>query len=214
MNNSKSLPINAIAIIGCIVICLASVIMYVTTVNNNNATLDAQSARIAQLRQDIANKSASLQESQSQAVQTTTGLNAARVAQDNAIAQAFLKDVMTWDSWDTYDAIRRRCINEYGLDPESRFMSVFLPAVPTRTSNDGTVYNRIDVEGLNCTYEGTTSYVRGINGTTYSYFATVGWSVTSPEGYEGSATAIFIYSIDVNGDIIDLDAYTLPGRTR
>ena len=174
--------------------------------------LSAQAAEINRLESEIRAKTESNTAEIEQNVQSATGLNAERVRQDSRKAEAFLQEVMTWDSWAKYNANRQRCIGTYGLDPESRFMQVFLPEVPTRTSADGTVYNRIDVDGLNARYEKMSVYTRGIAAGTYSYFAYVTWSTRSTDGYEGISTCIFLYDVDSSGNLLNMDAYTVPGR--
>lgn len=194
-----------------IVFCLAILFFFVyqTSTESWDKQLATQQSQIHELENELALKKASKEQAQSQIVQSTTGLNKERVTKDDEIADAFLTQIMTWSSYEEYSAIRQTLLNEYQMSENDNFMKVFMPDVVTKTSPDGTVYNRIDVMGLNVTYEGMKSYVTGIKADVYTYFAFVDWSSSDKNGNEASTTCIFMYSIDSDGNVFDLDASTI-----
>lgn len=191
-----------------ITFCFAGMIsiFYFTQSKKWEEQLDVQQSEIRNLQEKVALVDMSEEEIQRNIIQKTTGLDAERVKKDDEIAEEFLSYVMSWDSYEEYSAIRNDCMKKYNLTENSNFMTIFLPEVVTVTSNDGTVYNRIDTFGLNVKYEEMTSYVTEINADTYSYFTMVDWSSSDDDGNEAYAISIFTYSIDSNGRIFDIDA--------
>lgn len=168
-----------------------------------------QNAGAINLQDENLSEKESTEQEQSEKIEAVASLDITRVEKDDKIAADFLEKIMTWDSYAEYEGIRQELMSTYGLSEDSNFLTVFMPEVVTKTSKDGTVYNRIDVMGLNVTYEGMDSYVAGITGQVYSYFAFVEWSSHDKNGAEASAKCIFMYSINGEGKLLNLDAYTI-----
>lgn len=189
----------------------ATIMFFVYTVQTSSFThqLDGQSARIRQIQNEIeAKKSAQAKDDIAQQ-QTLTGLDEERTLRDDANAEEFLEYVMTWSSYNEYESIRQSCMADYGMTADSRFMQVFMPEIVDTTSVNGNHYNRIDTMGLNVQYEGMDSFVRSISGTTYSYYSFVTWSSQDKNGHEATATALFLYDVDVDGTLHNIDAYAI-----
>lgn len=188
---------------------LCTSLIYFMSISNWDERLKQQQSEIYDLQNQITLKNSSNQQKQSQVIQSTTGLNTERVSHDDKIASDFLSYVMTWDSYDEYNLIRNNCMAKYNLTEDSDFIQIFFPKIVTVTSNDGTMYNRIDTFGLNVQYEDMTSYVTKINADVYTYFSFVNWSSSDDEGNEAFATCIFTYSINSDGEIFDIGANTI-----
>lgn len=165
-----------------------------------------QENEIADLKNRLDVSSAEQKSNATKLKMEVTGLNAKRVATDDEIAEAFLQKVLTWDNGTAYDQMRAELFEKYGLDENSSFTQVFLP-VNVKTP-DGK-YNYIDTHKRNSKYESMVSHVSKINTDCYSYFTDVTWSSSDLNGNEATATCIFLYDVTVDGDIKNLEAYTV-----
>ena len=169
--------------------------------------VDEQESTIASLQNEITLNKADQEQKRTIIVGESTGLDTNRVARDDSIAITFLKKCLTWSSYEEYTNVRNDLMHDYNLKDDSNFLSVFMPEVVNSTTPDGTNYNRIDVFGYNLSYDKMSSYVTNISDDdVYSYFAFVTVSGHTDDGYEGSTTAAFIYTIDADGNMINIDA--------
>lgn len=189
-----------VAIVGCV--------YFFYTSKWENSLLEQQSL-IEQYENEISVQQQSLQTTQESAVASVSGINFSKVEQDNKTAETFLQTIMTWKSYDEYEGIRQKMINNYNVPEDGSFMTVFLPEVMNKTSKNGKKYNEIDNNGLNVTYESMESYVTKISSDTYSYFTIVKWSSSDDDGNEASSKSVFSYNIDSNGGISNLEGYTI-----
>lgn len=187
---------------------LGMIVSGVISVRTLEDDIVAQEQAIENLEKDIAYKTADVETQQADVVQATTGFDEERVEKDTEIAESFISTVMTWDTWDEYEAARQECMSVYGLSPDSDFMQIFMPEVPNSTL-EGKDYNSIDTYGLNVKFEELTPYVTNINAGTYSYFSLVEWSTHDANGAEAVTTSIFTYSVDADGNLINIDADTI-----
>lgn len=192
-----------------LVLALLCGIIYMVNSSSWESKLSAQNKQIQQLQNQITVKEAANQNTTNTVVQQTTGLNQARVDSDKLIAEEFLEKIMTWDSYEEYQSLREWCMNTYGVEEDSKFLQIFMPEVVIATANDGSTYNRIDTSGLNVQYEGMDTYVTRITANNYSYFSFVTWSSHDSFGNEAATTAIFTYDINGNGELSNIDAYTI-----
>lgn len=131
-----------------------------------------------------------------------TGYDAARKEiDDKQIAELFSKFV-AFDSADAYSKAREGLINDYGLDENGQFLSVFMPAANEQ------ITDAIKNGNLAIAYKSMTSIPTAISGDNYSYaaFVTMG---ANREGGSASKQVLVQYTIDGNGKISDLTAYPL-----
>lgn len=204
-----------IAITLCFVLAIGSLLYYVLTSSGWESGLAAQESQIYKIQNTIELKKLSNVEKTQTVVKSATGLNMERVETDRKIADDFLTMVMSWDSYTKYNSIRKTCEEEYGISLDSDFMQVFMPEVPLAKAADGTTYNLIDdgdalhPGGYNVQYEGFEPYVTKISAGTYSYFSFVDWSSRDGEGHEAESTAIFMYDINADGEILNVSASTV-----
>lgn len=200
----KYIPIIAsialVAIVGCV---------YFFNVNKWDASLIDQKDLIDEYKNAISVQQQSVQDQQEGAIESVSGIDFSRVEKDNKTAETFLKTIMTWSSYEEYEAIRQKMINDYNLPKDGTFMTVFLPEIANKTSKDGKNYNKIDNNGLNMAYESMDSYVTKITSDTYSYFTVVTWSSSDNDGNEATSKAVFTYSIDSENGIAELEGYTI-----
>lgn len=136
-----------------------------------------------------------------------TGLDAERVKTDDIIIEKFLKKCLSWKSYDEFKAIREEITESYNFAKDSNFMSVMFPNIEV-TDKDGNVYNRIDVESLNMSYDSLKSYVTNISNGVYTYFTEVTVTSTADDN-TSSGMIVCTYSIDEDGNMMNIDAFTI-----
>lgn len=197
-----------IPVILCVLFLMGTIIGYALVTSSQNAKLDEQQAEIALLENQIAMLANTYENTQTEILQTTTGLNLGRVAQDDAVLSEFFKTVFTWDTYNEYMDARDAIMHRYGLTEDSQFMSVFMPEVVNRELN-GKNYNRIDVDDLNMNYEDFTSYVVRIMADEYSYFTVVDISSTWKNGGESIVRTAITYTVNANGELSNINAVPL-----
>ena len=109
-----------------VILCLAFAIVmlcsYVVTNNNRDAVLQEQQAEIDELNIRIAVLQSTYDNTKSEILMTTTGLNLQRVAKDDAVIQDFLTLVCTWDSYEEYNNAREKIMRVYGIEKDSHFI--------------------------------------------------------------------------------------------
>lgn len=174
------------------------------SVDNMKANIAVQEDTIAELENEFDNRSSEVRQSEIKVVQSATGLDSARVEKDKEIAQKFLKPIFTWSSGKEYDAIRNQCIDMFGA--ESSFVTEFMPE--NVKSEDGTL-NYIDVFHVNCHFEKLEQNVELIEGDTYTYLSLVTASNTDKKGAEGESHCVIRYSIDLDGNISNVNTFTV-----
>lgn len=191
--------ISAICVIGC------GVNYHITTSRLNSQVVQLES-QISDIKNQLDVAQAQQTAEDAKLTQAATGLASDRVSSDNKLAQDFLSKCLTWNSGAEYDAMRAELFSTYGLDENSTFAKTFLP-VNVKTE-DGQ-YNYIDTHGANSKFESMTSYVSRISTNAYSYFTYVTWSTADNNGNEAQSTCIFTYDVDANGNLQNLNGYTV-----
>ena len=205
--------------IACVVVCFllavgAMSMYYFSSISWDNV-LSTQQRDLDSLQNNINVRRLTVTEQEQTVVKNTTGYDYQRVQKDDAVAEEFLKQVMSWDTYAEYQEIREACKHDYQIDESSNFLTVFFPDIPVVTAPNGDTYNLIDdgsiqyPDGFNIHYESMTSYVSAISTEKYSYYAFVKWSTQTEKGHEGISTAVFIYDVDTDGKISNIDAYAL-----
>lgn len=192
-----------------VLVAIAGIIGGNAISSSSEGDLAYAESQLLQMKNQVAAKQAGTTEAAKHVVNVVTGLNAARVAEDNTIAKNFMDWVFTWDTSEQYNTIRDELVGRYGCSRDGRFLANFMPKLQSNVDAEGNSYNLIDTLGYNMSYDDMSPIVCGIDGDTYSYFATVDVHSTNKYGDEGSGSVAFEYSIDGNGDLTVLDAYTI-----
>ena len=193
-------------IIAAVMLILTIAASYIIT-SGQNASLSALDGEIANLKSQIVLKEQTVANSEAQAVQAVTGLDKNRVDKDDKLMADLFEHIFTWDSYEGYCAIRNELIEEYDISASSSFMSQFMPAILDTTDSTGKHFNRIDVFGLNMSFENMESYCTYIKGDEYSYAAFVKISSADNMGNTGYNTFMVTYTTDIDGNITGLDAF-------
>ena len=138
------------------------------------------------------------------------GTDSNRIEADEASAEALFQTMFSWGDYDSYQNARETLITQYGVPENSDVMTTFFPdAVETEPTKDGSTYNEIDLNRVNCAYEKMESHMTGQVGGVNSYFTIVTWSTLDKYGNEGMAKAAVTYDIDSEGNFSNVAAYTL-----
>lgn len=191
------------------ILMLFVMIIFISQAVDVKNSITKQTEKIADLKNDIVIAKSDNQIKQDNIVMNSTGYNGSRVVKDESIAKDFIKKCMSWETYDEYNKARNEIKTKYRLKNDN-FLNVFMPEVVNTTSPDGTEYNRIDTLGYNMSFENMDVYVSDIseNGT-YSYFSFVDITSRDNSGNEGEGKSLFVYDIDENGIMSNIDAYTI-----
>lgn len=134
---------------------------------------------------------------------------------DDEKASAFFAGITTWSDGTSYDQIRKRMIDS-GYQETDSVMTCFLPKMNDDWKLDEsgeTLYVReIDEKGMNCAYEGMTSYRIYTDGAESRYAAIVDMTSrdTSGSGMTVEAHAYVKYTVDAaTGALSGVEAYVL-----
>lgn len=187
--------------VGVLLICIA--IMGVTKTNCNTKLANAKD-KVADLQNQLDVKRVEQESDTVQLKKETTGLDSARVSEDDKAFEEVIKPVFTWSTGDEYDAARNQMISRLGKD--SDFVKTVMPK--QKTSKDGK-YKWVDVNEANCKFEDMSSYVTKVDGTNYSYLAFITYSVNDSSGNEAKNQCVITYTMDANKTISDIKGYTL-----
>lgn len=178
-----------------------------------NTSLDSElkdsKREYANLLNEIDVKEQSILNNELALVNSINNLDSSRVTRDNEIAQEFIEYVTTWGSGAQYDEIRTSVMKDYQLNTTSNFTKHFLTENVKVVGDGGVEYNYIDRFEINSQYEDMTSILKGINSDIYSYLTEVEWSTQDVSGNEATSSIIFMYSVNGNGDLLNLDAYIM-----
>lgn len=167
-------------------------------VDKLNATLAHYDTQLTNLENDLAVKKAQVDAGKDAVIQAATGMDAARKTKDDDIAYQFLFRVLNWDGISDFNSKRSAIMEEYNISQNSRFAQCFFSPMP---------YTPETSELYNCRLSSVDTMVSGISGTDYSYFSEVEAVAGGPDGVTSKLHLIFMYTIDADGNISNLDAY-------
>ena len=180
-------------------------------VNTQTDALSHLRARESELINQIDVKIATKQTASDGVVQEVSGLNSDRVAKDDAVVKDVLSLLCTWSNSSDYIKARYELVNTHGISEDSAILTDFMPEITKVPLSDGNKYE-MDITGANSTYVGLDSYVAGIKGDVYSYATRVTIESSDGGGHSKQGKFLATYSVDYDGDITDLNAFTLPVR--
>ncbi len=207
MTDRKNIPF--IVIIAVSIVALIGVFMFTKfSTSGYEGRLQAQATEITRLKNAIEVQNAAITAGVGSVVQQTTGIDLERKVRDDGTAINFLQKITTWSNYEDYNSMRSGVMQDYNLNPDSDFMTVFLPAYGSTTDQEGNTYNVIDQDKLTCQYRDMKSLVTDINGGVYTYFTIV----TAAGGKDGAVADLnfaAMYSVDGNGNLSNFNAYTL-----
>lgn len=186
------------------------IVLGVTTIisQGRSEQLGEQTSKISALENRKSTLEAAATKESSKAVFLASGLDSGRQAQDDLKVQGFFKTAFSWDSKESYDKARAKLKEQYGLDDNNAFFSVFMPQADDIDVGGRTI-NEIDAQGLNMSFKSMKSNVTKINGDRYTYFTTVTVTSSDKTGATADADAICVYTVDGSGKLSDITAYSI-----
>lgn len=168
------------------------------------ATLSAQRDQIATMQQQLDDIRAEVSAEQRAATEKASGVSHEREMRDRDLAEDFLTDCASWDSYASYCECRERAMHDYGLPADGQFLTSYMAEIVATKLTDGTEYNYIDAERLNTREYGIEDYLVSADGDTYRHFAFVTFR-TERDGRSAESQAIMSYATDGNGRIFDVE---------
>lgn len=176
--------------------------------SNRDDQLMTQLAKISELSNKKETLMAAYDAASDEETKVASGLDASRVAKDDASAKKLIEAVCTWDSKESYDAMRKDVISKYKLADDSSFVKVFIPEVKNVNVGDKSI-NEIDANGLNMEFVSMDSNVTNISGDKYTYLTTVTIQSSDSAGANAEGVSAFIYTVDADGNLSELSAYNI-----
>lgn len=191
---------------------LLIVISLLTSKQVHDAQQDVNRAKeelqIAQ--NDLNMKEALAREEVRKYVIAETGMDDRRVREDYQIAIEYFTPAFTWSSGESYDMARDGYVKDLGENHP--FLENFMPP-----NNYIDQYNYVDLNNLNSQLKSLDAYAVNIENDIYTYIAIVG--ITSVAHLDntgslgdvtgqGNANVILTYSINGEGQVSDLGAWT------
>lgn len=198
----------------CIVIV---VVIFISNAIVSNVVYSKNLAKADDQMQQLTGEVEKLRVTKQQAVSSTkakvTGLDTKRVKTDDGIMEAFLKKCFTWSSAEEYRQIRSDLQNSSDLNASGTFVDVLFPELLDEVTVDGDGNTNViddSIYGkLNMKYDSLKSHVVAIDGTDYSYFTEVTVTSAIDGGISSTGSVILTYTVDKDGNLSELDAYTV-----
>lgn len=195
------------------VVVLVMMVAFSSVRNTNRQQISDITSQIQDVQTKIDQASATRTSIEKEVKVEASGLDTARVQTDDKVAKDFFEKILTWSTYEEYEGVRNRLIQEYDLG-ESTLLSTFFPEIEIVKDSDGNEYNLMDAmqasgEPLNLEFVDMTSHVTKIAGSDYSYFTEVTVSSTAQNGGMATGECVFVYTVDENGTLSNLQAYTV-----
>ena len=194
-------------------IAVAAVVILVTIVScmflNSNASeydlkLSTQLEEIDTLRTKITVAKANAEGTKDVVVHQATGIDVKRKEADDELAKAFAEKILTWNGYSEYQQMRKTVMEEYNIAASSNLMLYFLPSRPSG-------YTSEEAELLSSQFNGFESVCYSIDTQTgvYQYFAEIKCVTGGQLGGSATVRSILTYSVDENGIISNIMAYSI-----
>lgn len=172
--------------------------------SRREAALALQREQIASMQAQLEDVRAKTEAEQRAATEKASGISHEREKSDRDLAEDFLEDCASWDSYESYCECRKRAMDDYGLPADSQFLTSYMTEIVATKLTDGTDYNFIDAEKLNTREYGIEDYLVSTDGDVYRHFAFVTFR-TERDGRSADSHAIMSYAVDGNGRIFDVE---------
>ena len=170
--------------------------------------LISQESEIAKLKDDITVLQNNYSTKYSDLLSTKSNINLARVLTDKDKIETIYKDVLSWDSYEKYENIRKK-LKEMGMKEDSQFLTSFMPHLENEVLN-GRSYNTIDVQKLNSNFDSAYTYLFDVQDDVYYYATFAKFKVKDAFNRPYYNQILFTCKVDKDGNILDMIGYTLP----
>lgn len=103
-----------------------------------------------------------------------SGLNTSRFESDREAMDAFLKEILTFDSYEEYNEIRLKLISDYGFNPSEEFLRIFYQETTDEAETpDRYQYLKLADGNYQLSMEKFTPYIIRIDNGEYTYLCDV-----------------------------------------
>lgn len=192
-NRSTKLPFFCLLLILLLLLVGFAFIKKIHRIENH---IKEQDEQLSQLSDDIMKYQIGLDGYQTN-TETTSDVEPDRYGTDSQTAESFLKMLLTWNDYESYQTIRTTLVTDYGVDGASSLLTKFMPDVEAKVF--GTANMKLK--------EITSYLVKEENGAN-SYFAICDVS-SKVDGNTGNGKVGVFYTILEDGSITNISAYTL-----
>lgn len=175
-------------------------------VNEQNAQISELNKKIEDLKNSeniVTNPSVN------KTLKDLTGYDSDRFVRDKKKASKIFEDVLTWDSYKTYNEKRNKAKNDYKIDEDEQFLKDFMPYIEELKTagykGQGTsdVTNIIDTSGANMNFDSVKPMVYKIDGDVYHYIADIVINVVDEADAVNSAKLIAEYNTNKDSENIN-----------
>lgn len=207
---------NILLIIGAVALIIALTFTS-SALSSRSEVLADQQAEISRLKGELGRVEAEVRENYEMAVaEGTGGLDLERKASDDKLFEDLMHDALNWSSLGEYATARDKVVRKWSIPESSQFMTVFMPGEQEgvmREDPTGEMHYSFDSD-LRSSFGEMETYVVGMNGSTYSYFAVV-TSVHASDSNNASEEGHSVVTYDVaDGEILNLAAMTAPSGVK
>lgn len=175
-------------------------------VNEQNAQISELNKKIEDLKNSeniVTNPSVN------KTLKDLTGYDSDRFVRDKKKASKIFEDVLTWDSYKTYNEKRNKAKNDYKIDEDEQFLKDFMPYIEELKTagykGQGTsdVTNIIDTSGANMNFDSVKPMAYKIDGDVYHYIADIVINVVDEADAVNSAKLIAEYNTNKDSENIN-----------
>lgn len=202
-------PLNILTSVAVVAVLITSVVSG-NIKSGYEKDIKSQTDTINDLTNKISVQEATVANGKSEVAKLTTGIDVVRKQRDDDVVTELIKIATNWSSYAEYEQARTKISTDYvdavsGKD--NYFLGIFLGSVSTKTDKNGTVYNEIDSNKIVSNFSKLSTMVVSTDANKYSYFGVVTVNVTE-NGATKSTNFIISYSVDNEGNILSINAYT------
>lgn len=140
-----------------------------------------------------------INQSEQASVQSASGLDAQRPAQDGKVVREFMADVCNWNDTQSYNDTRIRISERYQIPLDNAFFSVFMPEAGG---------DLIETQNYRLSCSNVVMHVTAINDDVYSYLSEVTLKNTldANDGAVGYTTVVLTLDVDTAGNMSNINA--------
>lgn len=176
------------------------------------AQLQERREQVTALQSELAGVEQEVVDNRAESVIGATGQDVVgRQGVDDAVINDLMRTAVTWSSGREYMQAREDVLRRFGLDEGSPFMVQYMPGEEQgafRTDPQGNVH--FAFPDANSRLVSLESTLVEIDGPRWSYFAVVRTATSSAGGAEVTSWSTMTYTIDEEGNVLDVMAY--PGN--
>lgn len=195
-------------VIACLVFVLSIGALFYAE-SYKKSEIDKNNVKITELEENINKGEVTNNKQKDEVIYNATGFDKVRFENDNKFIEKILREVLTWDSYDSYVTAREKAKTSFNLSDDSDFLSSFMPMPRISKNINGKTENSIDRNKLNMKYKSLSSTVIKIYEDKYVYFTLVSVESFNSKGVSADGTVLFRYEVDKEGNFTNVRAQSV-----